>query len=148
MAEAAVPVDLFNPGQVFACIGLVEVADELLGDAQGTFDWSDANTVLFRLRANGNGSPVIRVMEFLENASAVAIAPEGSLAYEAWKTAWGPAPSLVPRGHGYPFPDPPSPATLVCKLSDGKHEICIEHYGDGTNRDNVKFWAGAGVTGK
>ncbi len=144
MADAAVPVDLFNPGQVFACLGLVEVADELLGDAEGTFDWSDADKVCFRLRAKGNESPVARVMAFLDGASAVAIAPDRSLASEAWKTAWGPAPTPVPRGHGYPFPDPPSPATLVCRLSDGEHHINIEHYGDATERDNVKFWAGAG----
>src|SRR6266568_4243039 len=41
MAEARIPIDLFNPGQVFACLGFLEAADTLLGDARGGFDWSN-----------------------------------------------------------------------------------------------------------
>ncbi len=33
MAESSIPVDLFNPGQVFACLGFLEAADVLCGDA-------------------------------------------------------------------------------------------------------------------
>jgi hypothetical protein len=36
MAEASIPVDLLNPGQVFACLGFMEAADILLGDAEGS----------------------------------------------------------------------------------------------------------------
>jgi CRISPR-associated protein Csb3 len=32
MSEAVIPVDLFNPGQVFASLGFLEAADVLLGD--------------------------------------------------------------------------------------------------------------------
>jgi CRISPR-associated protein Csx14 len=39
MAEHTIPVDLLNPGQVFACLGFLEAADVLLGDAEGGFDW-------------------------------------------------------------------------------------------------------------
>ena len=35
VAEAEIPVDLFNPGQVFACLGFLEAADILVGDAEG-----------------------------------------------------------------------------------------------------------------
>jgi CRISPR-associated protein Csb3 len=35
MAQADIPVDLFNPGQVFACLGFLEAADIVLGDAEG-----------------------------------------------------------------------------------------------------------------
>lgn len=38
MTEASIPVDLLNPGQVFACIGFLEAADVLLGEAMGVFD--------------------------------------------------------------------------------------------------------------
>lgn len=144
MAEAAIPVDLFNPGQVFACIGLVEAADVLLGDAEGVFDWSDAAQVVFRIRAQGAVSPVARVLEFLDKAQARAVAPVGSATLDAWNESWGPRPLLVDRAQGYPFPDPPSPATLVCELNDGERVIAIDHWGDATERDNVKFWAGAG----
>lgn len=144
MAEASIPVDLFNPGQVFACIGLVEAADVLLGDAEGVFDWSDAGQALFRVRAQGGMSPVARVLEFLDKAQARAVAPVGSATLPAWNESWGPRPVLLDRDRGYPFPDPPSPATLMCELNDGEQAINIDHWGDATERDNVKFWAGAG----
>ena len=144
MAEAAIPVDLFNPGQVFACIGLTEAADVLMGEAHGVFDWSDPGATLFRLRAKGEQSPMACVMAFLEGAHARAVAPAGSANIDAWNDSWGNRPVPIDPGEGYPFPDPPSPATLACQLSDGRHSLVIEHWGDATERDNVKFWAGAG----
>lgn len=143
MAEASIPVDLLNPGQVFACLGLVEAADMLLGAAEGCFDWSDPAEVRFWLRAEGDGSPVAAVLGFLAEAEAVAIAPEGSRNRAGWIASWGPAPVEIPRDEGYPFPDPESPATLACALRAGGREIRIDHWGDQTGRDNVKFWAGA-----
>lgn len=144
VAEASIPVDVFNPGQVFACIGFVEAAEVLLGGAEGGFDWSDASDVRFHLRAGGDFSPVACVLEFLDKASASAIAPAGSPNIEGWTASWGPEPKAEDRARGYPYPDPSSPATLVCRLSDGEQVIPIDHYGDATERDNVKFWAGAG----
>lgn len=143
MAEASVPVDLFNPGQVFACIGLVEAADVLLGDAEGVFDWSDASAVRFRVRAKGDESPVERVLRFLDRARATAVAPANSASVAGWSASWGPRPKAIARSRGYPFPDPPTPATLVCILDDGTHKITLDHWGDETRRDNVKFWAGS-----
>lgn len=143
MAEASIPVDLFNPGQVFACLGLAEAADVLLGDIEGGFSWSDARQSRFHLRALGEGSPIERVLAFLDRAQARAAAPDQSVSSEAWIDSWGPSPVTVDRARGYPFPDPPSPATLVCTLSDGFYTIVLEHWGDATERDNVKFWAGA-----
>ena len=142
--EAYVPVDLFNPGQVFACVGLLEAADVLCGDAEAYFDWSDASDVRFRLRANGPESPVQRVLRFLDLAEARAEVVEGSPNIEAWKAAWGPTPTIVPRANGYPSPDPSSPATLVCALLAGGDRLTLDHWGDETERDNVKFWAGSG----
>lgn len=144
MAEASIPVDLLNPGQVFACIGFVEVADVLLGDAEGAFDWSNASDVRFWIRAQGTPSPVGTVLEFLERAEARAVALEDSLASARWIDSWGSRPTTIARERGYPFPDPPSPATLVCALSDGTNTITLDHWGDATARDNVKFWAGSG----
>lgn len=144
MAEAAIPLDPFNPGQVFACLGFVEAAEVLLGDAAGVFDWSDRSSVCFRVRARGDVSPVLRVLEFLESASAQATAPLGSASCEGWIDSWGPKPEPIARALGYPFPDPAKPAALVCVLSDGQHAVAIDHYGDATVRDNVKFWAGSG----
>lgn len=144
MAEASIPVDLLNPGQVFACIGLVEAAEILLGDAAGAFDWTHPSDVRFWLRARGDGSPVREVLRFFNRASARAEAPSRSGSVEEWKASWGPTPTMVDRALGYPFPDPSSPATLRCVLADDAHRIEIDHWGDATERDNVKFWAGAG----
>jgi CRISPR-associated protein Csb3 len=143
MAEASVPVDIFNPGQVFASLGLVEAAEVLLGDAEGAFDWSDAADVRFWLRARGEASPVASVLEFLARAEVLGEAPEGSENHSAWNGAWG---TLRARAceEGYPIPDPSSPATVVCVLRHGTVSIPIDHWGDGTRRDNVKLWAGAG----
>ncbi len=143
MADADIPVDLLNPGQVFACLGLVEAAEVLLGPAEGGFDWSDLSAVRFRVRAPGTESPVRRVLRFLDEARAVAIAPADSPNFAGWIESWGAAPTAIDRRHGYPHPDPPSPATLVCDLTDGAHTIALDHWGDATRRDNVKFWAGA-----
>jgi len=77
MAEAAIPVDLFNPGQVFACLGFLEAADILLGDAEGAFDWTDRANPKFKLWAEGEENPFGVVLEFLNNAEVVVLSPHG-----------------------------------------------------------------------
>lgn len=67
MAQASIPVDLFNPGQVFACVGFLEAAAVLLGDARGGFEWSHASDC-FRLDTRGEENPVSVVLEFLMTA--------------------------------------------------------------------------------
>jgi CRISPR-associated protein Csb3 len=143
MADAAIPVDLFNPGQVFACIGLTEAADVLLGEAEACFDWSSPTDPRFRVRARGDEDPVARVLRFLAKAEVSAEAPHGSHNVAAWKRSWGDRPHELPPHAPYASADPESPATLVAVLRKGGHELRIDHWAD-TERDNVKFWAGAG----
>lgn len=142
MAEADIPVDLFNPGQVFACLGFLEATDILLGDAEGGFDWRDEGDVKFGLCAKGDKNPFEVVLAFLAEAEVVAFAPAGSrVGTEKWNV---PTLPLKPDDP-FPFPEPRSPATLPILLQDKtKRAIPIEHWGDGTQRDAVKFWAGAG----
>ncbi|RME44197.1 MAG: hypothetical protein D6791_13735, partial [Chloroflexi bacterium] len=78
MAEARIPVDVFNPGQVFACLGLMEAAGILLGDVEAVFDWRDATHTWFVLRAAGEDDPLQTVLDFLRHAEVLAWAPEGS----------------------------------------------------------------------
>lgn len=144
MAEAAIPVDLLNPGQVFACIGFVEAADVLLGEAEGVFDWSDPGRTLLRVRAKGPASPILRVLQFLDGAEALPIVIKGSPNASAWKSAWGPVPIESDPREGYPFPDPQTPATVACIVRNGRESLALDYWGDATERDNVKFWAGAG----
>lgn len=151
MAEASIPVDLLNPGQVFACIGFLEAADLLLGDARGGFDWSNEADVRFRLSAAGDCNPVEDVLTFLRDAEVTSRAPrELSLETSKWDVETQQYSMEAPL----PFPPPTSPATLTAVLSV-PHEterfsgrtIEISHWGDNlyrSGRDNVKFWAGAG----
>ncbi len=142
MAEAEVPVDLLNPGQVFACAGLMEAAEILCGPCEGGFVYSRKETAArFRWRVNGDVDPARRAIEFLARAKARAIAPHGAdFSLKKWKM------EAVSGGATYPAPAPDAPATLATVLSDADYEIPIQYWLDGphSGRDNVKFWAGSG----
>lgn len=141
MAEATIPVDLFNPGQVFACLGFVEAAEILLGDTEAAFDWCEP-VARFRIRSEGADNPIASALAWLSRADVKAQAPASS----ANRTERWDVPTLLLSDHEpFPFPDPPSPATLpaVLSVANGK-SLIIDHWGDATRRDNVKFWAGAG----
>ena len=141
MTAASIPVDLANPGQVFACLGFVEAADVLLGKAEGGFDW-DAGGARFRFAAAGEEDPAVRVLRFLEEATVTALAPPDSTCrmQTGWKIETVPADSNV-----FPFPDPEKPAKLPARLRDGAgRTLVIDHWGDATRCDNMKFWAGSG----
>lgn len=77
MSEASIPVDLFNPGQVFACLGFLEAADILLGDAEGRFDWSEAGGTQFWIRNQFDDNPFGTVLEKLANTKLSEIYPKG-----------------------------------------------------------------------
>ncbi len=138
------PVDLLNPGQVFACLGILEATEILLGRAAAIFDWrSDAETT-FLIAAAGEVPPLERVTDFLEEAEVVTRVPMGSPNLDRWKSSWGPEPEVDHPGQPFPFRDPTSPARLPVLLRDKSgNEIALDYWGDTTKRDNVKFWAGS-----
>lgn len=140
MAASSIPVDLANPGQVFACLGFVEAADVLLGNAEGGFDW-DSDGARFLFAAAGEEDPAVRVLRFLEEATVTALAPADSTnrMQAGWKID-----TVSADSSAFPFPDPKSPATLPAQLQDGCGQtIVIDHWGDATRRDNMKFWGGS-----
>ena len=141
MAEASIPVDLANPGQVFACLGIVEAAEVLSGAVEGGFDWQDRDEARFRLAAPGDEDPIVRVLHFLDDATVESVAPPNSSnRTKKWGVDTTPSESSV-----FPFRDPRSPATLPARLVDATgNTIVIDYWGDETKRDNVKFWAGSG----
>ena len=145
MAESSIPVDLLNPGQVFACLGLLEFAGKLLGDAQGAFDWSNGSDIRFRVRASGDKCPVSSAIEFFRGTTVSSISPSrDTLSTDGWNVA---TTQLDSNKDAFPFPTPDSPATLPVRLTSGGRQIEILHWGDDiptSGRDNVKFWAGAG----
>jgi len=150
MPEASIPVDLLNPGQVFACLGFLEAADVLLGDARGGFDWSSEADIRFRLSAALADNPFEAVLTFLGSAR-VTSRSASELGLDTKK--WGIETTQYSGGEPFPFPPPASPATLpaVLCVPDSEHcfaskSIEITHWGDSrgkSGRDNVKFWAGA-----
>ena len=141
MAEASIPVDLANPGQVFACLGFVETADVLLGAVQGGFDWSHGEASRFRLATDGDENPIKSVLRFLDCASVTSAAPAGS---SNDTDSWG-IETVTDDSGAFPFGDPSSPATLPARLEDSAgRAVTIDYWGDQTGRDNVKFWGGSG----
>lgn len=145
MAQASIPVDLFNPGQVFACLGFLEAADQLHGNARGGFSWHNGETTHFSLSSNGNENPFQAVLEWLESVQVTSIAPEDTMLST---TAWNIPTVTLPADCPFPISLPDSAATLPTLL-EGQYEgktirVKITHWGDTTIRDNVKFWAGSG----
>ncbi len=157
MAESKIDVDLLNPGQVFACLGLIEAVEILLGEVEAIFDWNNNETAAtFRIAVAGGEKPTERVMGFLEDAKVVTLMPAHSDHATKWKKTWGDEPMEAPADTPFPYPDPESPARLPVVLRDGAGaEIPVDHWADGTmgvgtkatritGRDDMKFWAGSG----
>jgi CRISPR-associated protein Csx14 len=157
MAEHTIPVDLRNPGQVFACLGFLEAADVLLGNAEGGMDWRDATDVRFALCADGGDNPFEAVLAFLAAAEL---------------SRWGPVGYADPppkKGRGDDNCDeagdddsaageeseqalvlsPTFPANegdrmaLPVRLGGGDRTVVdLGHWADGSTRDSFKLYAG------
>lgn len=141
MGEATIPVDLFNPGQVFACLGFVEAASIMIGDTEAAFDWSQP-AARFHIRTTEVDDPIAWVLGWLSQAEVKARAPASS---ENRTERWQIPTVLLSDQEPFPFPDPPSPATLPAVLVGPNGEsLTVDYWGDATRRDNVKFWAGSG----
>lgn len=144
MAEATIPVDLRNPGQVFACLGFLEAAEILCGPAEGGFLYSGNETrTRFRVQTDGADSPVMEILGFLTSARAIALAPPGSglAAKEAGVD------TEIVEEKVFPCPEPDTPSALPTVLRNAcGQRLPIEHWADvpQSGRDNLKFWAGAG----
>src|SRR6185437_13964954 len=142
MAVSIIPVDLSNPGQVFACLGLMEAAEILIGrPCEGGFDYRDLEIkTTFTLRAESVEEPVAAVIRFLARAEVKALAPHRSrLSTARWDIETLPVDAS--DRNAFPCPVPDSPAALPILLTDGTKQIPADHWADGsaTGRDNVKF---------
>ncbi|MGY6217858.1 hypothetical protein ACW73L_22105 [Methylolobus aquaticus] len=130
---ASIPVELFNPGQVFACMGFLEAAEALCGVAEGCFVWKDEPR--FLLQAEGEQNPIEVILSFLAEAEAKAVAPAD------WQPAKGDRASLETIDF---FPArTPNPMSLPIKLQGGGAELFVGHWSDGTDgREAFKLYAG------
>lgn len=159
MAESKIPVDFFNPGQVFACLGFMELADVLLGDAEGGFDWSDTKQPVFRLTAHGCQSPVEAVLCYLADSAVERIMPigyveppkkkdddeedEGDDEADADDEAGAEASSPMASG-SETFPAKVADAlSLPVRLSDTNNRTFeLGHWADGSARNTFKLYSG------
>ncbi|MGH9488829.1 MAG: type I-G CRISPR-associated protein Cas8g2 [Terriglobales bacterium] len=130
MAEAAIPVDLFNPGQVFACMGFLEAAEALLGGAEGGFEW-DGGASRFLLRSGGDGSPFAAALDFLTHAEVRWLSPRAEVAErDGGKT--------VVRA-GVSVSRDPRPKDLPGELLLGEVAVPFGFWADGSGRFNTPF---------
>jgi CRISPR-associated protein Csb3 len=152
MAEASIPVSLFNPGQVFASLGFLEAADVLLGDAEGGFDWSDEANVRFRLRASGDRNPFGIVLGFLATAEIRRCGPDGYADPPPKKGKKKAGIDDDATGHEPPertdtFPAPVGerlalPIRLAGSIGDEQRCINVGHWADASSRNDFKLYAG------
>jgi CRISPR-associated protein Csb3 len=145
MARSTIDVDLFNPGQVFACLGIAELAEALIGEAEAAFTWADDHT-RFTVGVPGDRNPLAEACAFLAGARVSSIAPARS----AHRTEKWEVPTVeLDRSAPFPIPLPDSPATLpaVLEAATGPRliRVIVDYWGDTrAGRDPVKFWGGAG----
>ena len=158
MAEHSIPVDLFNPGQVFACLGFLEAADVLCGEAQGGFhDWDNNNVARFHLSTGGDKNPFEAVLEFLaKEAKIQRVAPRGYVdpPPKKKKSASSETNDEDDAVSETETANPPEPTetfmarkadkmTLPIRFGGGNRPIIeLYHWADESSRDTFKLYSG------
>lgn len=159
MAQASIPVDLFNPGQVFACLGFLEAAEVLLGHAEGGFDWAQETAPRFELRAAGAKNPFCLALEFFAKAELQRLAPPGYTdpppkKRKGKKNGEGEEQAGSDEGSDSPTADGPLCAvetfpaaeadrlTLPVRLVHDGRFLDLTHWCDGSSRNPFKLFAG------
>lgn len=144
MAEATIPVDPFNPGQVFACLGFVEATEALLGNATGRFAWKgEDNAAEFALFVDeGNTNPVVEILRFLKECKVEALRPSGTGFNLESKSKSGIETSDFPS-MAFPIDPDIEKAGLVALLRDGdERTLQLDYWGTRPGIDAAKFWGG------
>lgn len=154
MAQAAIPVDLFNPGQVFACLGFLEAADVLLGSAEGGFDWTKQAEPRFEVCTQGTENPVSAVFEFLSETQLKRLAPKGYVDPPATKrqkkvddrAANDEASNSAGDGPICTIETFPAPKAdrlaLPLRLERNGRSLDVTHWCDASSRNSFKLFAG------
>jgi CRISPR-associated protein Csx14 len=136
MTEATIPVDLRNPGQVFACMGLMEAAEILCGDAHAGFGWSSGSPE-FTLQVKGQNQPVAVALEFVEQATITELAPD------AWaEAAFNRRAKAQLFLNEFPAAKGENMSLPVVLAGACGSRFPIGHWADGSSRDNFKLYAG------
>lgn len=155
MAQSRIPVDLFNPGQVFGCLGFMELAEILLDDVEVGFDLSNALQPSFCITAAGEKMPVEEVLEYLALATVDLLVPVGYAVSSKKK----PRADVDDEGgeddadnDAFPetreyseyYPDREADVlSLPVRLCvQGKPTLELSHWTDGSTRNTFKLYSG------
>lgn len=141
-SKSTIPVDVLNPGQVFACYGLIDIVEALCGDVRAGFIDDK-----FVIEGDGEVEPVKVAIDFIVGSRTCVLLPKGIAAdAQPWKWKWKALDVEEVRSDEYASRVPGAPAKLVARLKKDARHIDVDHWAeeDRTGRDNVKFWAGAG----
>lgn len=143
MSNTSVPVDLLNPGQVFACLGLMEMTEILHGPCRVRFNYTSDETEC-RFELDAPDDCIRKSVRFLASCKVVAIAPQPRAGEKPLLAVERRVETITCVGSFFPGGVPDSMATLPVRLSFEGVDVPIEHWLDDfrTGRDNVKFWAG------
>lgn len=158
MAKTSIPVDLFNPGQVFACMGFLEAAEVLLGNAIGGFEWANGGEARFGIQADGADNPFGVILEFLTKGHLQRLAPEGYVEPSAQAGANQPknntrksrreeqvngesSEGCVLTVDSFPAREADRLA-LPLRIEHGGRHLDITHWCDGSSRNSFKLFAG------
>lgn len=138
MSEASIPVDLYNPGQVFACLGFLETADVLLGDAEGRIDWNEPENTRFCLRTSSDENPFEMVLRKLQKAKLREIFPKG------WPDDKVQQQSIFPSPLSEHVDDKGKPSTtkLPGLLEIEEQSFFLESWTDTSSRPEFKLYSG------
>jgi CRISPR-associated protein Csb3 len=151
MGCASIPVDLHNPGQVFACMGFLEAAEILRGPAAGGFEWDGAER--FVLEAEGAENPVEAVLAFLADARVSRLAPRGWIDPPKKQGKKGKKKAgddgdgeedvdAFEIADGFPA-DAGDRMALPIRLKAGNRPaVQLGHWADGSSRNAFKLYAG------
>jgi CRISPR-associated protein Csb3 len=151
MTNASIPVDLYNPGQVFASIGFLEAASMVCVRVAGRFDWTDQANVRFVLNADSDRNPFEMVLEFLSKAELRRIAPPGykEMPLKGKKTKKTAEADEEEESRSDDlelsacFPArKPDRMTLPIRLTHAGQSLDITHWADGSSRADFKLYAG------
>lgn len=147
MARASIPVDLFNPGQVFACLGFLEAADVLVGGARGGFDWTNDTQPCFQIHVDGSKEPFRAVLEFLTTAQLQRLAPQGctdlhpNKSQRASKVKEPTDDGPVCKVETFPA-SKADPLSLPLRLERDTRRLDVTHWCDASSRNPFKLFAG------
>ena len=133
MARASIPVDVYNPGQVFACMGFLEAAEELLGGARCRFDWSDERNVRFLLESSGPQNPIEVALSFVAEAQVEKI-PLPKLSSPS-------ALREMPASYAW-LKKCEKTALPISLTSEAGRRVVLSHWCDGSSRESMKLYAG------